>query len=116
VCLGHQAICEALGASIVHAPELVHGKKRAIHVANGCPLFRGLPPVIEAGRYHSLVALRCTIPDELQIIAEGADGEVMGVKHRDCELYGVQFHPESILTPHGGAIMENFLKKGDGLF
>ncbi|MDR1059708.1 MAG: aminodeoxychorismate/anthranilate synthase component II [Clostridiales bacterium] len=112
VCLGHQAICEALGATIARAPELVHGKRRAIHIANGCPLFRGLPPVIEAGRYHSLVALRDTIPDELLIVAEGADGEVMGVKHRDCELYGVQFHPESILTPCGRTIMENFLGLG----
>ncbi|MDR2615099.1 MAG: gamma-glutamyl-gamma-aminobutyrate hydrolase family protein, partial [Oscillospiraceae bacterium] len=87
----------------------MHGKTSAIHVANGSPLFRGLPPVIEAARYHSLVAARNTVPDELLIIAEDETGEVMGVKHREHDVYGVQFHPESVLTKNGAVIMENFL-------
>jgi anthranilate synthase component 2 len=116
VCLGHQAICEVFGAKIGYAKQLVHGKTSAVQIANGSPLFRGLPPVIEAARYHSLAAMRDTVPDELLIIAEDGDGEVMGVKHRDFETYGVQFHPESILTGHGGRILENFLLRGgDGL-
>jgi anthranilate synthase component 2 len=109
ICLGHQAICEVMGAEIGYAKELVHGKKSAVHIASGNPIFRGLPPIIEAGRYHSLAAARDTIPDELLIIAEDGDGEVMGVKHRDYDVFGLQFHPESILTQRGDAIMENFL-------
>lgn len=109
VCLGHQAICEVYGAEITYAKVLMHGKKDTMQIANGSPLFKGLPPVIEAGRYHSLAARRSTIPDELLIIAEDNGGEVMGVKHRDYELYGIQFHPESILTGRGNVIIENFL-------
>jgi anthranilate synthase component 2 len=112
VCLGHQAICEAFGAEITYAKTLIHGKKSQIHIANGSPVFHGLPPVIEAGRYHSLAAKRDTVPEELLIIAEDDSGEVMGVKHRDYPIYGLQFHPESILTPNGHIIMENFLLKG----
>jgi anthranilate synthase component 2 len=110
VCLGHQAVCEAFGAEITYARTLIHGKKDTIHIANGSPVFRGLPPVIEAGRYHSLAAKRDTVPDELLIIAEDEFGEVMGVKHRDYPIYGVQFHPESILTQSGCVIIENFLR------
>jgi anthranilate synthase component 2 len=110
VCLGHQAVCEAFGAEITYARALIHGKKDTIHIANGNPVFRGLPPVIEAGRYHSLAARRDTVPDELLIIAEDESGEVMGVKHRDYPVYGVQFHPESILTQSGRVIIENFLQ------
>lgn len=112
VCLGHQAICKAYGAQIDYAKTLVHGKRSMIHIANGNPLFLGLPPVLEAGRYHSLAVKRETLPDELLVIAETDEGEVMGVKHRDYDLYGVQFHPESILTPQGSRIIENFLKIG----
>lgn len=112
ICLGHQAICEVYGATITYAKTLMHGKKSMIHIANGNPVFRGLPPLLEAGRYHSLAAARDTLPDELLVIAETDDGEVMGVKHRDCHLYGLQFHPESILTPLGGRIIENFLRIG----
>ena len=112
ICLGHQAICEAFGANITYAKELAHGKKSAIHIANGSPIFRGLPPLLDAGRYHSLSVERSTLPDELLVIAETGDGEVMGVKHRDFELYGLQFHPESILTRDGGRIIENFLQIG----
>lgn len=109
ICLGHQAICEAYGATVGYAEELMHGKKSSVHVANGSPIFRGLPPLIEAGRYHSLAAERDTLPDELLVNAETDDGEVMGVKHKNFNLYGLQFHPESILTEKGSQIVENFL-------
>ncbi|MCC8122187.1 MAG: aminodeoxychorismate/anthranilate synthase component II [Oscillospiraceae bacterium] len=112
ICLGHQAICEAFGAEITYAKELMHGKRSLVHIANGNPVFRGLPPLLEAGRYHSLAAKRESLPDELLVIAECDDGEVMGVKHRDFDLFGLQFHPESILTPNGAAILENFLRIG----
>lgn len=112
ICLGHQAICESLGAEVTYAKTLMHGKKSTVHIANGTPLFRGLPPLIEAGRYHSLAVRRDSLPDELLVIAEDGDGEVMGVKHRDHELYGVQFHPESILTPQGAQIIRNFVQTG----
>lgn len=112
ICLGHQAICEAFGASIVPAGQLLHGKQGIIHIANGCALFRGLPPVIHAARYHSLIVDRMSLPDELLVIAEDDSGEVMGVKHRDYAVYGLQFHPESILTPQGSVIMSNFLRTG----
>lgn len=112
VCLGHQAICEAFGAEITYAKTLMHGKKSTVHIANGNPIFRGLPPFLEAGRYHSLTAARETLPDELLVIAETDDGETMGVKHRDFDLFGLQFHPESILTPGGERILENFMQIG----
>jgi anthranilate synthase component 2 len=112
ICLGHQAICEAFGGTITYAKTLMHGKKSAVHIANGNPVFRGLPPLLEAGRYHSLSAERSSLPDELLVIAETDDGEVMGVKHRDFDVFGLQFHPESILTPDGGKILANFLRIG----
>ena len=110
VCLGHQAICEVFGATITRARRLMHGKKSSIHIANGSRVFKELPPVIEAARYHSLIALRSTLPDDLLVIAEDEDGEIMAVKHRLYEIYGLQFHPESILTPRGEQIMKNFLE------
>jgi anthranilate synthase component 2 len=112
VCLGHQAICETYGAVVTYARELMHGKKSQIHIANGSGLFKGLPPIIEGARYHSLAANRDTLPNELLVIAEDSNGEVMAVKHRDHDIYGVQFHPESILTPNGKQIIENFLRIG----
>lgn len=112
VCLGHQAICEALGAHVTYAKTLMHGKRSTVHIANGNPVFRGLPPLMQAGRYHSLAADRSTLPDELLVIAEDDDGEVMGVKHKDHHVYGLQFHPESILTPDGARILENFIQIG----
>ena len=112
VCLGHQAICEVFGAKITYAKTLVHGKVSSVHIANGSPIFIGLPPVIEAARYHSLIADRTTLPDELLVIAEDEDSQVMGVKHKDYDLYGVQFHPESVLTKNGKMIIENFLNLG----
>jgi anthranilate synthase component 2 len=112
VCLGHQAICEAFGATVTYAKQLMHGKTSTVHIANGSPVFRGLPPIIRAARYHSLAAKRDTLPDDLLVIAEDDDGEVMGVKHAGAELYGLQFHPESVLTPDGRKIIANFLKLG----
>ncbi|MCL1879152.1 MAG: aminodeoxychorismate/anthranilate synthase component II [Actinomycetia bacterium] len=112
ICLGHQAICEAFGARIGYAKTLRHGKQCMVHVANGNPLFHGLPPLLEAGCYHSLAVLRDTLPDELLVIAETGEGEVMGIKHRDFDVFGLQFHPESILTPGGGRIVQNFLQIG----
>ena len=114
VCLGHQAMCETFGAEITLAKRLMHGKQSSIHIANGSRIFHGLPPIILAARYHSLIAKKDSLPDELLVIAEDDDGEVMAVKHRNYEIYGLQFHPESILTPLGEAIMKNFLKIGGG--
>lgn len=110
VCLGHQGICEVFGAKITHANRLMHGKQSNIHIANGSAIFHGLPPMIQAARYHSLIAKKDTLPDELLVIAEDDDGEIMAVQHRKYEVYGLQFHPESILTPLGDTIMRNFLK------
>jgi anthranilate synthase component 2 len=112
VCLGHQAICEVFGAEITLAKRLMHGKQSNIHIANGAKIFHGLPPIIRAARYHSLIARKDTLPDDLLVIAEDEDGEVMAIKHRSYEIYGVQFHPESILTPQGEIIMRNFLRIG----
>lgn len=110
VCLGHQGICEVYGAEIGHARRLMHGKKSRISIDNTCPLFKGLPPQIEAARYHSLAARKETLPAQLQVIAEDEMGEVMAVKHMAFDVYGVQFHPESILTPMGPIILANFLE------
>ena len=112
VCLGHQAIGEAFGATVDYAKKIIHGQKSTIHIANGNNLFHQLPPIIEAARYHSLAILRNTLPDDLLIIAETDDDEIMGIKHRDYDIYGLQFHPESILTPQGKTIIENFLRIG----
>lgn len=109
VCLGHQAICEAYGAQVSYAKELMHGKQSEVSIERDCKLFKGLPETIKAARYHSLAAIEETMPEELLITAKTGDGEIMGVKHRDLEVYGVQFHPESILTPDGEAILRNFL-------
>lgn len=109
VCLGHQAICEVYGGDIVHAKELMHGKMSRIKIDNTSPIFKGLDNEMDAARYHSLIAKRETLPECLEIIAEDNIGEIMAVKHKESELYGLQFHPESILTPQGRIIMENFL-------
>ncbi|MDQ7093206.1 aminodeoxychorismate/anthranilate synthase component II [Desulfosporosinus sp. PR] len=109
VCLGHQSICEAFGATVSYARELMHGKPSKIQLDKDCPLFAGLPETIQGARYHSLAALENTLPAELKVIARTDDGEIMAVKHREHDVYGVQFHPESILTPQGRTIIENFL-------
>lgn len=110
ICLGHQAICEAFGATIAPAKRLMHGKKSRLTIDERNPLFQGLHKELDAARYHSLIALRETLPDCLTVIAEDAGGEVMAVAHREYPLYGLQFHPESVLTPQGAAIMKNFLE------
>jgi anthranilate synthase component 2 len=110
VCLGHQGICEVYGAKISHARKLMHGKKSVMSLDLTCPIFQGLPAQIDAARYHSLAAVKDTVPAELQVIAEDETGEVMAVKHKKYQVYGLQFHPESILTPLGHVILENFLK------
>ncbi|MDR2860240.1 MAG: aminodeoxychorismate/anthranilate synthase component II [Elusimicrobiota bacterium] len=110
ICLGHQGICEVFGAQITYAKTLMHGKTSDIKIKNDISIFKGLNPVLKAARYHSLIAKRETIPQELLIIAEDEDMQVMGVKHKDFEIYGLQFHPESVLTENGKLIIGNFLK------
>ncbi|MBR3156738.1 MAG: aminodeoxychorismate/anthranilate synthase component II [Methanobrevibacter sp.] len=111
VCLGHQAICAALGGEISHAKRLMHGKSSDISLDYDF-IFKGLPSEINVGRYHSLSLVEDTLPDELEIISKARDDrEIMAVKHKDYNVYGLQFHPESILTPDGLTIMENFLEK-----
>jgi anthranilate synthase/aminodeoxychorismate synthase-like glutamine amidotransferase len=107
VCLGHQAIVEAFGGEIGAARSLVHGKSGPVS-HDGLGIFRGLPDGFEAGRYHSLAATR--VPDELHVSATSTDGEVMAVRHRELRVDGVQFHPESVLTPLGSEIGQNFLE------
>ena len=112
--LGHLAVCEAFGMAVKRAAAPMHGRKALVHVANGSPVFRGLPPLLEAGMYSSLAADRATLPDGLLVIAETDGGEIMGVKHRDHDTYGLQFSPESILTRGGDRIIANFLGIGGG--
>jgi anthranilate synthase component 2 len=109
VCLGHQAICQVFGATIGYAPTLMHGKTSTINLSAESRLFSGLPSRIEGGRYHSLIVEAATLPPELVVTAGTAAGEVMAVEHRDYPLFGVQFHPESILSPQGDKILANFL-------
>jgi len=110
VCLGHQAIGQAFGGRIVHARQLMHGKVSLIH-HEGKGVFGGLPTPYEATRYHSLAIERGSCPPELEITAWTDDGEIMGVRHRSLPIEGVQFHPESILTQHGHALLRNFLAR-----
>ncbi|WP_298499918.1 aminodeoxychorismate/anthranilate synthase component II [uncultured Methanobrevibacter sp.] len=113
VCLGHQAICEAFGGNISHAKRLMHGKSSDISLDYDY-LFKGLPSEINVGRYHSLSLVEDTVPDCLQVISKAKDdGEIMAVKHKEFNVYGLQFHPESILTPDGLTIISNFLEKVD---
>ena len=107
VCLGHQAICQAFGAAIVAAPEIVHGKPSDVrHVATG--IYEGVDNPFVAGRYHSLVVDRATLPDVLEVTA-WTDDVVMGVRHRELAVEGVQFHPESVLTAEGPRVLANFV-------
>lgn len=110
VCLGHQGIGEAYGGRVIRAHELFHGKASEIDLMPGCRLFQGLPSKITAGRYHSLVVERDTLPEAFEITALSPDGEIMGLKHRLYNVFGIQFHPESILTPDGKTILKNFLE------
>ena len=108
VCLGHQTIGQAFGGNVVRCHEIVHGKMgQMLH--HGVGLFAGLPSPFNATRYHSLVVDRATLPDSLQVTAELADGTIMGLQHRTLPIHGVQFHPESIASEHGHALLRNFL-------
>lgn len=108
VCLGMQCMGEVFGGDVVRADEVVHGKTSLIH-HRGVGVFEGLPDPLEATRYHSLVVQRSTLPDVLEITAETHDGLIMGLRHRDLSVEGVQFHPESVLTPLGKRMLANFL-------
>lgn len=111
VCLGHQAVCLAYGATVTYAKELMHGKQSDVRFERSCLLFYGCPEVSPVARYHSLAAKRDTIPEELKITAATADGEVMAVQHKEYPVYGVQFHPESIMTPEGKNMLKNFIER-----
>jgi len=111
VCLGHQSIVEVFGGKVVRAGRLMHGKTSLVH-HDGAGLFADLPQPCEVGRYHSLIAAPETLPPELTVSARTPEGEIMGVRHRELLVEGVQFHPESILTPHGPRLLGNFLGFG----
>ena len=114
VCLGHQAIGEAFGGRVVRASRIVHGKVEPI-THDGSGVFTGLPSPLRATRYHSLTVEPETLPDALRVTATAADGTIMGLIHRDLPIEGVQFHPESIASEHGHAMIENFLRRCENL-
>lgn len=109
VCLGHQAICEAFGGTVGYAKELMHGKSSIVELDTSSPVFKGLPEEVQVARYHSLALDPATLPKCLKVTAKTTDAEVMAVQHESRPLFGVQFHPESILTPQGSRMLENFL-------
>jgi anthranilate synthase/aminodeoxychorismate synthase-like glutamine amidotransferase len=113
VCLGHQSIVEVFGGEVVRAGRLMHGKVSPVHHDNR-GLLAGMPQPFEAGRYHSLIARPESLPASLEVTARTAEGEIMGVRHRDLVIEGVQFHPESVLTPDGPVLLANFLKLRGG--
>ena len=110
VCLGHQAICASLGATVSYAKKLMHGKASLAVLDTTCPVFSGCPPEISVARYHSLAVVRESLPACLKSVAETEDGEIMAVRHIKYDIYGLQFHPESILTPEGTKILSNFVR------
>ena len=110
VCLGHQAICAAYGAESIHAKRLMHGKQSAVTFDKSCPLFADCPETAPVARYHSLAAKEATIPDCLKVTARTDDGEIMAVQHKEYPVFGLQFHPESIMTPDGKAMLNRFIK------
>ena len=109
VCLGHRAICAAFGATITYAKQLMHGKQSDVDFDKTCPIFKHCPENAPVARYHSLAADAQTIPDCLKVTARTTDGEVMAVQHRSLPIYGVQFHPESIMTPDGKTMLSDFI-------
>lgn len=111
VCLGHQVICQAMGAEISYAKQLMHGKQTPVSLDTGSRMFTGMEQTIQAARYHSLSAVKETMPEELLVTAVSEDGEIMAVEHRKLPVYGVQFHPESVMTPQGVQIIRNILIK-----
>jgi anthranilate synthase component 2 len=110
VCLGHQAICEAFGGEVSYAGQMVHGKASTCTVVGENRLFAGMPEQFQVARYHSLSAREATLPEELRVTARSEDGEVMAVEHKEKPIFGLQFHPESVLTPMGDQIMKNFME------
>ncbi len=110
VCLGHQSICETFGATVTYASRLMHGKQSDALIDTSCPLFKGLPEKIKVARYHSLAADENTLPECLKVIGRTEDDEIMAVAHTEYPVYGLQFHPESILTPEGMKMIENFFE------
>lgn len=112
VCLGHQAICAAFGAEITYAKELMHGKQSEVEFDTDCPLFKGIEGKSPVARYHSLAADENSMPDCLKITARTEDKEIMAVQHREYPIFGVQFHPESIMTPNGKKMLKNFIHGG----
>lgn len=112
VCLGHQAICQAYGATVTYAKELMHGKQSVTRLDENCPLFRDCSGETPVARYHSLAVAEETLPEDLLVTARTVDGEVMAVRHKSYPVYGVQFHPESIMTPEGKKMIQNFLREG----
>ncbi len=109
VCLGHQAICTAYGATVTYARELMHGKQSETEFDRGCRLFDGCPEKAPVARYHSLAAVEETLPECLKVTARTVDGEIMAVQHVEYPVYGLQFHPESIMTPDGKKMLKNFV-------
>jgi anthranilate synthase/aminodeoxychorismate synthase-like glutamine amidotransferase len=109
VCLGHQAIGEAFGGKVVHAPQIVHGKSDRMYLTTPTPIFKDMPDGFEAARYHSLIVEPESLPDCLEVTAETVRHEIMALQHKTLPVYGVQFHPESIMTPQGRTILKNFL-------
>lgn len=112
VCLGHQAICQAFGATIGYAKELMHGKQSLVDLDLSCPLFASCDKQTKVARYHSLAAIESTMPNCLKVTAKTSDNEIMAIQHIDYPIYGVQFHPESIMTPQGVIMLKNFIVKG----
>ena len=110
VCLGHQAICQVFGATITHAPQLMHGKSSYIQINQESPLFKAIAAPMQVARYHSLIAQKETIPECLKVIASTNEQEIMAVNHQTYPIFGVQFHPESILTPNGRKLLANFIQ------
>lgn len=111
VCLGHQAIAEAFGATVCHAKQLMHGKVSVLEdVKTDSVMFRGLEKPVKVARYHSLAVEEATLPEELEVTARSKDNEVMAMEHKTYPIYGLQFHPESVMTPEGFQMIENFLK------
>lgn len=110
VCLGHQAICEAFGGTVSYAKELMHGKQSKVYQGGKGRLFKGMGPEFKAARYHSLAAIEESLPEELKVTAEADDGEIMALEHEQYPIFGVQFHPESVMTPEGKKMIENFME------
>ena len=110
VCLGEQAICETYGAVVTYAKTLMHGRQSVTSLDTSSPIFAGIPESVRTARYHSLAVDEKTLPEELHVIARADDGEVMGVAHKDFPVYGLQFHPESIMTEYGADMLKNFTR------